>query len=329
MTTPARFDSARAPIPAHAAPIDRVMTGAVSPGPVVVKLGGAAVDDPARAPWLWPALANLHASSPGGAVLVHGGAVAVDRMLSALGMTTERRDGIRLTPDDQIGPITAVLAGTLNKSLVGSLIRAGANGVGLCLGDGGVCTVRRTERYSFDAGRVGEIVGGDVHLVRHLLKGGFLPILCSIGLDAEGQALNVNADEAAAGLARLLEASSMLLLTDVPGVLDRDGSVIDQLDRGGIETLIREGTISGGMIPKVRGALEAAETAGVPVIIAPWNSAEAIERLARGERAGTQIMPRPATGFTNGGADGARPLGVDTTGKECRPVGAVELAAAG
>jgi len=88
-------------------------------GPMVVKLGGAAVDDPEKAPWLWSALSTLHDAHPGGLVLVHGGAVAVDRQLGALGLASERRDGIRLTPDSHIGPITGVLAGSVNKALVG------------------------------------------------------------------------------------------------------------------------------------------------------------------------------------------------------------------
>lgn len=265
-----------------------LLTGA---GPLVVKLGGLAVDDPAQSPWLWNALRTLHDAHPAGLVLVHGGAVAVDRMLGRLGMSSERRDGIRLTPEEQIDDITAVLAGSVNKALVGWLRRCGAPAVGLCLGDGGLCRVVKTTRCSFDPGRVGEIVGGDGRLVEALLAQDFLPVFSSIGLDDAGRPLNVNADEAAAGIARIVDASALLLLTDVPGVRGADGRVIEALDDVSIDRAIAEGVITGGMIPKVRGALEAARSARVPVVIAAWNRPEDLLRLARGESAGTRIAP--------------------------------------
>jgi len=274
--------------------IDFATTGVPARGPLVVKLGGAALDDPAAAPWVWSAIARMHEAHSrdgGGVVLVHGGGKAVDRMLDRLGMPTERRDGIRLTPADQIDPIVGVLAGSMNKSLVGWLQRHGTRSVGLCLGDGGLCAVRTTQRYAFDAGRVGEVIGGDPHLVKALLCAGLLPVISSIGLDVDGTALNVNADEAAAGIAKVVDASGLILLTDVAGVLDRTGTLIPRLDAAQVEAAIADGTIAGGMIPKVRGALEAAQSCGAPVTIAGWNRAEDLDALALGGTAGTTILP--------------------------------------
>jgi len=260
-------------------------------GPLVVKLGGAAVDDPAQCPWLWEALRELHEAHPGGLVLVHGGAVAVDRQLASMGLTSERREGIRLTPAEHIGAIVGVLAGSLNTALVGWLRRSGAPAVGLTLGDGGLCRVIKSTRFAFDPGFVGEIIGGSPRVVDALLAADLLPVLSSIGIDDLGQALNINADEAAAGVAAIVGASGLLLLTDTPGVFGRDGTVIESLDAETIETLIAEGVIAGGMIPKVRGALEAARSAGVPVTIASWRSSDDIQRLAQGRRAGTRVLP--------------------------------------
>ena len=274
---------------AHA--LSREAGAPVALGPLVIKLGGLAVDEPEKTPWLWSLLRDLHDAHPGGLVLVHGGAVAVDRQLARLGHETRRVEGIRVTPAEQIDDIVGVLAGSVNTTLVGWLRRSGAPAVGLTLGDGGLCRVARTSRYAFDPGHVGEIVGGDPRVVDALLNADFLPVLCSIGVDASGEALNVNADEAAAGIAGIVGASGVLLLTDVKGVRGADGEVIPELDAAAIERLIADGTISGGMIPKVRGALEAAATAGVPVIIAAWNDETSLRRVAAGESAGTRILP--------------------------------------
>lgn len=263
--------------------------GAAAAGPLVVKLGGAAVDDPAKTPTLWKTLCAMHEAHPAGLILVHGGAAMVDRQLSRLGHATERREGIRLTPPEQIDDIVSVLAGTVNIALVGWLRRVGAPAVGLCLGDGGLCRVRKTTRFAFDPGAVGEIVGGDARVIDALLAADFLPVLCSIGLDDDGEPLNINADEAAAGVAALVGASGLLLLTDVPGVRGADGTVIESLDAAEIDRLVDQGVITGGMIPKVRGALDAARSAGVPATIASWNNDEDLLRLGRGERAGTRV----------------------------------------
>lgn len=297
----------------------------VALGPLVVKLGGLAVDEPQRTPWLWSLLRDLHEAHPGGLVLVHGGAVAIDRQLARLGQETRRVDGIRVTPAEQIHDIVGVLAGSLNTAIVGWLRRVGAPAVGLTLSDGGLCQLARTGRYAFDPGHVGEIVGGDSRLIDALLNADFLPVLCSVGVDASGEPLNINADEAAAGVAGIVDASGVLLLTDVPGVRGAEGQILPELNAAAIARLIADGVISGGMIPKVRGALEAADAAGVPVTIAAWSDEASLRRLAIGERAGTRIMPtRPATlqepelpalvGATGNTTLGTQPCRCQTTG---------------
>lgn len=257
--------------------------------PTVIKLGGALLDEPQAHEAAFDALARCVRATP--AVLVHGGGKAVDRQLEALGMPTQKRDGIRITPPDQMEQITGVLAGRMNARLVGLLCTRGVKAVGLTLGDAGTTAARLTTRYAFDTGRVGEITGGDMTLLHTLLTAGFVPVLSSIALDAAGAPLNVNADEAAAAVARLLPASRLALLTDVPGVKDASGRVVPELDATACQAMIDRGEITGGMVAKVRGALEAARLARVPVLVAGWGDPNTLGRLADPDAPGTRFAP--------------------------------------
>ena len=262
-----------------------------SDGPLVVKLGGALLDDAGRFPGVFDALARMHQLHRGGLVVVHGGGKAVDRQLDRLGLRTERREGIRITPPEAVEQVTAVLAGAMNTQLLGLLLSRGVSAVGLTLSDGHLSRAAKATRFAFDPGRVGELVGGDGALVGHLLAGGYLPVLSSIAVCEAGGFLNVNADDAAAQLAGIVGASGLLLLTDVPGVKDADGSVIPELDEASAEALIADGTVTGGMVAKVRGAVDAARRGGVPVVIASWADPAALEALASGGSVGTRVVP--------------------------------------
>lgn len=261
------------------------------PHPMVVKIGGAALDDTARAGALWQAISDTHRAMNGRLVLVHGGGGAVDRHLTRLGMTSQRREGIRITPREQIDEIVAVLAGRVNKAVVGAVQARGVPAAGLCLGDGGTARTRRATGYSFDPGFVGEVRGGDPRLLNLLMQGGFLPVVCSIGLADDGSPLNVNADDAAAGIAQVVGASRLVLMTDVPGILDADRNVISRLTPGEVGALVDSGVLTGGMIPKARAAASAAEASGTPCTICSWGTPGDLVRLARGEAAGTSVMP--------------------------------------
>jgi acetylglutamate kinase len=288
--------------------------------PIVIKIGGVALEDQRQSPALWRALLALHARSP--VVLVHGGGKAVDRLLDRLGMPTHREDGIRITPEDQMDVIAGVLAGSVNKSLVGAINASRADqppapespapespapespaapAVGLCLGDAATLRTRKATRYPFDPGRVGESEGGDPSLVTLLLAQGFMPVVSSIGLDAEGQFLNVNADDAAASLARVLRANSLVLLTDVPGVKAADSTILPTLSATQADALIATNVIAGGMVPKVRAALAIATDLAIDVTIMSGQDTNALAAWSRGNHVGTRILaPRnPAPAFTN------------------------------
>lgn len=265
-------------------------TPASSLAPIVIKIGGTTLEANAAADALWKTLALQHARGPG-IILVHGGGKAVDRLLARLSMPVERRDGIRITPEDQIDEIVGVLNGSTNTTLVGALRRAGANAVGLSLSDGGTLTCMKATRYSFDPGRVGEVTSADPTLLRTLLKSGFMPVLSSIGIDASGRALNINADDAAAALATHLRASMLVLMTDVPGVKGADGAIIPQLTRMQIDALITAGVVTGGMIPKLRAAADVADASGSPVVILSADNPAHLAAVVSGGTAGTTILP--------------------------------------
>jgi len=261
--------NAGASVPHPSRPVE-IAAGAARPSPLVVKIGGALLENASDNRAAFEGLVALHRAQPGGIVLVHGGGAQVDRQLKRVGIETPRIEGIRVTSREAIEQVVGVLAGSAHMQLLGILASLGARPVGLSLSDGGLCACRRTTKYAFDPGEVGEIVGGDATVARTLLVAGFMPVVNSIGLSPEGDPLNVNADEAACAIARVAHASGLLLLSDVPGVLDASKSLLAELDAAQIEALIADGTISGGMIPKVRSALDAAAAAGCPVTIASW-----------------------------------------------------------
>ena len=257
----------------------------------VVKLGGALLDDSAALSATIDSICALHTARPGSVIVVHGGGSSVDRHLARLGMPTEKRDGIRLTPPEQMIEIFAVLSGRVNATIVAELLARGSSAVGLSLADGFLTSSITTTRYSFNPGRVGEVVGGDAKLVHTLLNAGFLPIISSVAVDAGGDLLNVNADDAAAAIARIVGATRLVFLTDVSGVLDQDGALISQITAPEVATLIEQGVIYGGMIPKINNALATATETGVCVVIAGWRDKNILARLADGESVGSTILP--------------------------------------
>lgn len=275
-------------VPGPSSPIELRAGAQPARGPLVVKIGGALLEAADQHGDAFAGIVALHAAERAqgrpGVVLVHGGGAQVDRQLKLVGIETPRIEGIRVTTREAIDQVVGVLAGSAHVRLLGVLAARGARVVGLTLSDGGLCNCRHTTKYAFDAGEVGEITGGDGGVVHTLLAAGFMPVVNSIGLSATGEPLNVNADEAACAIARVAGATGIVLLTDVAGVLDASKRLLPELDAGRIEALIADGTISGGMIPKVRNALEAAAQAGCPATIASWRDPAAIASGSTGTR---------------------------------------------
>lgn len=263
-------------------------------GPIVIKIGGTTLEDPRTSPLLWDAIAALSRSRPEGVIVVHGGGKAVDRLLDKLGFTVERKQGLRITPPDQMDYIAGVLAGSINKSIVAHLTKRGVKAVGLCLGDGRSLPIARKILPDVDLGLVGEVTitpgtrsGG---VFGALSAWGWVPVVSSIGIDAQGTLLNINADDGAAGLAYHVHASTLVLMTDVPGILDDHKQIIPTTDGPNIERLIRQGTIDGGMIPKARAAAAAAAQIQAPVVILSGNDPSGLADWGAGKPVGTRVV---------------------------------------
>ena len=190
-------------------------------------------------------------------VLVHGGGPEISEMLNRLGMTSKFVDGLRYTDAETAEVVRMVLSGKVNKSLVHILGSLGAKAVGLSGIDGGMLLCKKQdERLGF----VGSITRVDASIVTDCLEKGYMPVISSVGYDDEGNIYNVNADSAASSIAGELGAESLILMTDVKGLLQNkqdENSLIKKVYVSDIEFLVKEGIISGGMIPKVNCCKEA------------------------------------------------------------------------
>lgn len=203
-------------------------------------------------------------------VIVHGGGPQIGTMLSQLGIGSEFKQGLRVTDQATMDVVEMVLVGRVNKNIVNLINLNGGQAVGLSGKDGGLIKARKLEMVVsrkdappeiIDLGRVGEVVSIQTRLVRSLEREGFIPVIAPVGVDEKGQTYNINADSVAAAVARALEAKRLILLTDVAGVMNGE-ELVSSLSRQEAHAGIEQGTISGGMIPKVTCGLEAVE-AGV------------------------------------------------------------------
>jgi acetylglutamate kinase len=191
-------------------------------------------------------------------VLVHGGGPEISNWQERLGMTPRFVDGLRVTDAATMEVVKMVLTGKVGPELVSRIHRLGGNAIGLSGEDGPTLLVRPARHQSGeDLGLVGEVDHVNVEPVVAILDQGRIPVVASIGLGYDGEAYNVNADTVAAELAVALRATKLILLTNVDGVHGRDGALLSELDRDSAATLVSDGVIAGGMIPKVRAALRA------------------------------------------------------------------------
>ena len=196
-------------------------------------------------------------------VVVHGGGPQIDRELAALGVVSERIDGLRVTDERTMEVVEMVLGGRVNHAIVALINRAGGRAVGLtghddrCLLAERVTQMRTKAGRMVDPGRVGFIKEVRPQLIQGLLKQSVIPVIAPVACDEEGRSLNVNADVVAGAVSHALGAEKLVLMTDIEGVKDAEGALIPSLTAGDIERLKTEGVISGGMIPKVDCAVEA------------------------------------------------------------------------
>ena len=254
--------------------------------PLIIKLGGVLLDSEEAMQRLFQALVAYRQSHQRPLVIVHGGGCLVDDLMKQLNLPVVKKNGLRVTPADQIGIIAGALAGTANKTLLACAKKHKIAAVGLSLGDGDMVEV---SQLSEELGHVGKAKAGSPALVTTLLATGYLPIISSVGITAEGELMNVNADQAATALAATLGAD-LILLSDVSGILDGKGQRIEEMTAAKAEQLIVQGIITDAMIVKVNAALDAARSLGRPVDIASWRHAEKLPALFNGVPVGTRIL---------------------------------------
>jgi acetylglutamate kinase len=233
---------------------------------LVIKYGGNAMTDPAlqKAFAEDVVLLKLVGMNP---VVVHGGGPQIEGLLQRLGKKGEFIEGMRVTDAETMEVVEWVLGGEVQQDIVGLINQAGGKAVGLTGRDGAMIRAKKLTVHdskdpskTYDVGQVGDIVSIDPSVVKALQADAFIPVVSPIGFGENNESYNINADVVAAKLATVLSAEKLLMLTNIRGVLDKQGDLMTELTPRRIDELIADGTISGGMIPKIAGALDAANS---------------------------------------------------------------------
>jgi acetylglutamate kinase len=256
------------------------------PDPIVIKLGGALLDPGPNLRRVVAVLVEVRRAC-GAMVVVHGGGTDLDARLARLGHQPEKIAGLRVTPESQIDEVVATLAGVVSVRLSAAARAVGLSAVGLIASDGGLVKVRKHTQSVL--GRVGLVDPGDPSLTRQLLDAGHLPVISSVCTDHEGNAWNVNADDAAAAIASALSARTLVFVSDVPGVKGPSGEVMPTLTHDTVGPLTASGVIAGGMAAKASAALNAATQSGAEVLL---TDLDGLQCWAGGERRGTLVQPK-------------------------------------
>jgi acetylglutamate kinase len=266
---------------------------------IVVKYGGHAMGDEAKARDFAKDMVLLEQSGVN-PVVVHGGGPQIGTMLQRLGIKSRFSGGLRITDKATVEIVEMVLCGAINKQIVGLINSEGGRAVGLCGKDGNMVTARKVSRAAnggnieiedvVDLGYVGEPAKVDTTVLDQILGREIIPVLAPVALGGDSETYNVNADTFAGAIAGALGAKRLLLLTDVPGVLDKDKQLIRELKVDQIRSLIADGTITGGMIPKVETCIYALEQGVEGVVILDGKVPHAVLiELLTDEGAGTLV----------------------------------------
>ena len=261
-TSPTIAPRDKAEILAQALPYIRKFHGKT----MVIKYGGNAMTDPElQADFAEDVvLLKLVGINP---VVVHGGGPQIENALKRLGKEGKFVQGMRVTDAETMEVVEWVLAGEVQQDIVGLINQAGGKAVGLTGRDGGLIRAQKLKlkdnkdpSVEHDVGQVGDILSIDPSVVKALQDDAFIPVVSPIGFGESNESYNINADVVASKLATVLQAEKLMLLTNIPGVLDKQGQLLTELTSRQIDDLIADGTISGGMLPKLAGAIDAAKS---------------------------------------------------------------------
>lgn len=208
-------------------------------------------------------------------VIVHGGGPQIGSMLNRLEIESNFVDGLRVTDEATISVVEMVLAGGINKALVAAIAKAGGQAVGISGKDANLIKARKLSG-SADLGYVGEPASVDITVIKALMDHDLMPVVAPTGLGDDGMTYNINADTAAGAVAGAMGATRLLMLSDVAGILDKDGALIHHVNLQGARALIADGTVSGGMIPKVETCIKAVEEGAEAAVIMDGRAPHAV-----------------------------------------------------
>jgi acetylglutamate kinase len=270
---------------------------------VVVKFGGHAMGDAALSDAFAKDIVYLKQSGVN-PIVVHGGGPQIAAMLKKLDIQSEFVSGLRVTDKPTVDVVEMVLAGAINKEIVSAINRQGGKAVGICGKDANLMVARQITEMpdlesnlmqAVDIGYVGEPVSVNPHIVNVISSSDLIPVVAPISVTNEGQTLNINADTFASALAVATKAKRLLLLTDVAGVLDKSGELIPDLTVEDARALIRDGTINGGMIPKIEGCIDVVNGGVEAVVIINGRVAHCVLlELLTEHGAGTMVRTKAA-----------------------------------
>jgi acetylglutamate kinase len=258
---------------------------------VVMKLGGRAIEQQQQRRLVAAETAQLRGAHE--IVVVHGGGKRVTATAERLGINSHFEDGVRMTSPAEMEVVDMVLAGAVNTDMVRAFNAAGVPAVGLTGADAGLLTAEPVTNRSGTPTRTGTPARTNAALLEQLLNGGYVPICGSVATGPDGSALNVNADTFALALAAEIRAQACLFISDTEGVV-LGGRLQGRLTETDVERAVAEGEIAGGMVPKVRSALEALKAGAAHAVIADFRQEGDIGRMLRGQR-GTRILPGEET----------------------------------
>ena len=235
-------------------------------------------------------------------VVVHGGGPQIGSVLDKMGISSHFVDGMRVTDEPTMDVVEMVLVGKVNKEIVAQISQQGGKAVGLSGKDGGLILSRKLHLVRpqtqdkppeiIDMGMVGEVAAVKPEIIRTLESGGFIPVIAPVGVGESGETYNINADWVASKIAVALNAIKLILLTDVEGVMGQGGSLISSMKAKAVQKLLEEGTVSGGMIPKIQCALEALQRGVKRVHIIDGRKPHAVLlELLTDKGIGTEVRP--------------------------------------
>jgi acetylglutamate kinase len=268
---------------------------------IVVKYGGHAMGNPELGKAFAADIALLKQSGVN-PIVVHGGGPQIGAMLAKMGIESRFENGLRVTDQKTVEIVEMVLAGSINKEIVALINQTGEWAIGLCGKDGNMVFAEKAQKKVrdpdsniervLDLGFVGDVVEVDRTLLDLLARSEMIPVIAPVAPGRDGATYNINADTFAGAIAGALNASRLLFLTDVPGVLDKDGKLIKELSVAEAHALIKDGTISGGMIPKVETCIEAIQAGVQGVVILNGKTAHSVLlELFTETGAGTLLVP--------------------------------------